>query len=144
MKTRRLKHVKRRVAKSKARRVGGKSRKQRTRRQRGAGLSDIMPITTWGEWRSLPGSTAWGPGGVNAPPPLANGGLYTGAQSTGDWASRPFPATQYALAAESARVSGLPEVFYHQRPTTNVGNSWSPYVGQAISPQHWSARMPSL
>lgn len=119
-------------------------RNQRSRRvHRGGALSNILPTTTWGEWNSLPGSTAWSPSS-SAPPPLANGGLYTGAQSTGEWASRPFPATQYAMAAEAARVSGLTDVFYHQRPTTNVGASWSPYVGQSISPQHWSARMPSL
>lgn len=62
------------------------------------------------------------------------------AQSTGPWASQPFPATQYALAAEAATVSGLPEVFYHQRPVTNVGNAWTPYVGQSYSEQHWSAK----
>lgn len=120
-------------------RMNRKSRKNYT----GGGLSNTMPVTTWGKWESLPGSTLWGPSS-QAPPPLANGGLYTNPQSTGVWASQPFPATQYALAAESATLAKNPDIFYHQRPTTSVGNSWSPYVGQAISNQHWSARMPTM
>ncbi len=116
-------------------------RKTRKQKQRGGGLSDILPITTWGSWSSLPGSTLWGPG-QQAPPPLANGGLYTSPQSTGAWASQPMPATQYAFAAEAAKVAGNPEVFYQQRPITQPGTTWSPWVGQTISPAHWSARLP--
>lgn len=120
-----------------------KQSKKRYTRQKGAGLSNILPITTWGSWSALPGALAWSPT-MAAPPPLANGGLYTNPQSTGPWASTPFPATQYALAAESARVSQLPNIFYQQRPADSVGNTWTPYVGQSISNQHWSAREPSI
>jgi hypothetical protein len=91
----------------------------------------------------MPGALAWSPA-TQAPAPLANGGLFTGAQSTGAWASQPFPATQYAISVEAARLAENPAVFYQQRATDNVGGSWSPYVGQAHTPQHWSARMPSL
>lgn len=115
-----------------------------TRGHRGgyAGLADAFPITTWGsQWNSLPGSTLWGPG-QEAPAPLANGGLYTAPQSTGEWASKPMPATQYAFAVEAAKTSGMNEVFYQQRPITQPGTSWSPWVGKTISPEHWSARLP--
>jgi hypothetical protein len=91
----------------------------------------------------MPGALAWSPT-TQAPPPLANGGLYTGAQSTGGWASQPFPATQYAMSVEAAKVAQNPAVFYQQRATDNVGGSWSPYVGQAVSGEHWSARAPTL
>ncbi len=125
----------------------GKSRKSRTSRittkkQRGGGLADVLPITTWQIWNQIPGATLFGPS-QPAPPPLANGGLYSAPQSTGGWAAHPFPPTQYAMAVEAAKTSGIPEVFYHQRPTTDVGNSWSPYVAQSISSDHWSARLPS-
>ncbi len=124
---------------------GRKSHKRasRHRRYRGgyASLAEAFPVTTWGQWNSLPGSTLWGPS-QEAPPPLANGGLYTAPQSTGEWASKPMPATQYAFAAEAAKTSGLNEVFYQQRPITQPGTSWSPFVGQTISPNHWSARLP--
>lgn len=121
-----------------------RSRTQRHRRQRGGGLSDILPITTWGQWTSYPGALAWS-ANTQAPPPLANGGLYTNPQSTGGWASSPFPATQYAMSVEAARASGLPDVFYHQRPNDNSGASFSPYVGTAVSSQHYSATAgPSL
>ena len=119
-------------------------RRTQKRRQRGGGLSDILPITTWGQWASYPGALAWS-ANTQAPPPLANGGLYTNPQSTGGWASSPFPATQYAMSVEAARASGLPDVFYHQRPNDNSGASFSPYVGSAISPLHYSATAgPSL
>lgn len=113
------------------------------RKQNGgsAGLSEAFPVTTWGNWSSLPSSTLWSPG-QSAPSPLANGGLYTGPQSTGTWASQPMPATQYAFAAEAAKVAGNPEVFYQQRPITQPGTTWSPWVGQTISSDHWSARLP--
>ncbi len=112
---------------------------RRQRRQRGAGLSDVLPVTTWGQWAQYPGALAWS-ANTQAPPPLANGGLYTAPQSTGAWASSPFPATQYAQAVESARVSGNPDVFYHQRPADNSGASFSPYVAQPLSAQHYSAQ----
>lgn len=132
-----------------SRRVKRTRRSRRTHRRsyrrkyRGgaAALSEVFPVTTWGNWSSLPGSTLWGPG-QSAPPPLANGGLYTSSQSTGAWASQPMPATQYAFAAEAAKVAGNPEVFYQQRPITQPGTTWSPFVGQTISSEHWSARLP--
>lgn len=111
----------------------------KTRKQRGGASS--LPITTWGNWAAYPGALAWS-ASTQAPPPLANGGLYTGPQSTGAWASHPFPATQYAMAMESARVSGLPEVFYHQRPNDNNGASFSPQVGVPLSPLHSSIGIP--
>lgn len=111
----------------------------RRHRQRGAGLSDVLPVTTWGNWAQYPGALAWS-ANTQAPPPLANGGLYTAQQSTGAWASSPFPATQYAQAVEAARVSGNPDVFYHQRPADNSGASFSPYVAQPLSNQHYSAQ----
>lgn len=123
------------------RRQKTKTRRLRKYRQKGTGLSDVFPVTTWGSWTNLPGSTLWGPG-QQAPPPLANGGLYMSPQSTGAWASQPMPATQYAFAAEAAKVAGNPEVFYQQRPITQPGTSWSPWVGQTISQDHWSARLP--
>jgi len=70
---------------------------------------------------------------------LANGGLYTGPQSTGPWASTPFPATQYAEAVQAARTAGNPDIFWHQRPNDNMGASFSPYVGTPISAKHYSA-----
>lgn len=119
-----------------------KNRKSMRRmRTRGGGLSNVLPVTTWGKWDSLPGSTLWSPS-QQAPAPLANGGLYTGSQSTGSWASSPFPATQYAMSVEAARTANNPVVFYQQRPDPMAGSSWSPYVGQSISPDHWSARLP--
>lgn len=115
-----------------------KNRKNRTRRQRGAGLSDFLPTTSWGSWGNLPGALAWS-ASTQAPPPLANGGLYTAPQSTGAWASTPFPATQYAEAVEAARTAGNPGIFWQQRPNDNMGASFSPYVGTPISAQHYSA-----
>lgn len=113
----------------------------KTRNQRGAGAGASLPVTTWGNWAAYPGALAWS-ATTQAPLPLANGGLYTGPQSTGAWASQPFPATQYAMAMESARVSGLPEVFYHQRPNDNNGASFSPQVGVPLSPLHSSIGIP--
>jgi hypothetical protein len=107
-------------------------------------LSNVLPITTWGQWASYPGALAWS-ASTQAPPPLANGGLYTSPQSTGAWASQPFPATQYAISVEAARTSGIPDVFYHQRPADNTGADFSPFVGTPISSQHYSATAgPSL
>jgi hypothetical protein len=113
-------------------------RNTRKHRKSGGALQDVLPTTSWGQWANYPGALAWS-ATTQAPPPLANNGLYTGPQSTGEWASKPFPATQYAEAVEAAKVANNPEVFYHQRPNDNNGASFSPYVGQAISNQHWSA-----
>ena len=115
-----------------------RNRKNRTKKQRGSGLSDVLPITTWGSWANYPGALAWS-ASTQAPAPLANGGLYTGPQSTGPWASTPFPATQYAEAVEAAKVAGNPDIFFQQRPNDNSGASFSPYVGTAISDKHYSA-----
>lgn len=110
----------------------------KTRKQRGGAAT---PTTSWGNWGAYPGALAWS-ANTQAPLPLANGGLYSAPQSTGAWASQPFPATQYAWAIESARVSGLPEVFYHQRPNDNNGASFSPQVGIPLSPLHSSIGIP--
>ena len=127
------------VAKAKKTRRGGVKRGKR--RMNGGALSDILPTTSWGSWDSHPGALAWS-ATTTAPPPLANGGLYTAPQSTGSWASQPFPATQYAWSVEAARASQIPDVFYHQQPADNNGASFSPYVGVAISPEHYSSMIP--
>jgi len=106
------------------------------------GLSAVLPVTDWGRWTNFPSSYQWS-STTGAPAPLANGGLYTNPQSTGSWASSPFPATQQAFALESAKVSGLPEVAYHQRPNDNYGASYSPMVGKVITPSHWSTSGPA-
>ena len=105
-------------------------------------LTGILPITTWGQWANYPGALAWSPN-TQAPPPLANGGLYTGPQSTGAWASQPFPATQYGEMAEAAKVAGNPDVFFQQRPNDNTGASFSPFVSVPLSNEHYSAEMPA-
>ena len=105
-------------------------------------LSGILPTTTWGSWGNYPGSLAWS-ASAQAPPPLANGGLYTGPQSTGDWASSPFPATQHGEMVEAVKTSGLPDIFYQQRPNDNTGASFSPYVSEPLSPLHYSAQQPA-
>ena len=105
-------------------------------------LTGILPTTTWGSWANYPGALAWSPN-TQAPPPLANGGLYTGPQSTGEWASKPFPATQYGEMAEATKVAGNPDVFFHQRPNDNTGASFSPYVSVPLSNEHYSAEMPA-
>lgn len=106
------------------------------------GLSSVLPVDNWHRWSTYPEAKQWGPT-TSAPPPLANGGLYTNPQSTAPWASSPFPATQHAFALEAAKVSGLPEVAYHQRPNDNYGASFSPVVGTTITPSHWSASGPA-
>jgi len=106
------------------------------------GLSDSLPTTDWGRWEPYAQSYAWG-SNTAAPAPLANGGLYTNAQSTQPWGSAPFPATQHAFALEAAKVSGLPEVAYHQRPNDNYGASYSPLVGSPISQVHSSLSGPA-
>jgi len=106
------------------------------------GLSSVQPVTDWGRWAAYPNATAWS-STTSAPAPLANGGLYTNPQSTAPWASSPFPATQHAFALEAAKVSGLPEVAYHQRPNDNFGTSYSPSVGTPIRPNMWSESGPA-
>jgi hypothetical protein len=68
------------------------------------------------------------------PKPLANGGLYGAPQSTGPWASVPFPASPYAFSAESARINNNQELLYHQRPTVELATP--------ISQNHWSVYGP--
>ena len=106
------------------------------------GLSSVLPNDNWHRWSAYDAAKQWGPN-TSAPAPLANGGLYTNPQSTAPWASSPFPATQHAFALEAAKVSGLPEVAYHQRPNDNYGASFSPVVGTTITPSHWSASGPA-
>jgi hypothetical protein len=106
------------------------------------GLSAALPVTDWGRWSNFSNSHQWSPT-TSAPAPLANGGLYTNPQSTGAWASSPFPATQHAFALEASKVSGLPEVAYHQRPNDNFGSSFSPVVGTHLTSNHWSASGPA-
>ena len=105
--------------------------KRNQRKQRGGAAT--LGTTGWGSWSAYPGALAWG-NGTTAPAPLANGGQYTGPQSTGAWASAPFPATLYGWQVEAARTAGNPDVFYHQRPNDNTGASFSPYVGTPIGP----------
>jgi len=105
-------------------------------------LPGVLPTTTWGAWANYPGALAWS-ANTQAPPPLANGGLYTGPQSTGEWASKPFPATQYGEMAEATKVAGNPDVFFQQRPNDNTGASFSPYVSVPLSNEHYSAGMPA-
>ena len=115
-------------------------RTKKERKQKAGGLSDILPNTTWGSWSAYPGALAWS-AQTQAPSPLANGGIYSGPQSTGSWASHPMPATQYAFAMEAAKTANNPDVFYQQRPNDNTGASFSPYVGSPASSQHYSATM---
>jgi len=105
-------------------------------------LSGVLPTTTWGSWATYPGALAWS-ATTQAPPPLANGGLYTGPQSTGSWASSPFPATQYGEMVEATKIAGNPDVFFQQRPNDNMGASFSPYVSVPLSSEHYSAMMPA-
>jgi len=106
------------------------------------GLSSNLPNDSWGRWAPYADARQSGPT-TALPAPLANGGLYTNPQSTAVWASSPFPATQNAFALEAAKVSGLPEVAYHQRPNDNFGASFSPVVGTPVTPQHYSATGPA-
>jgi hypothetical protein len=52
-----------------------------------------------------------------------------------------MPATQYAFAAEAAKVAGNTDVFYQQRPNDNQGASFSPFVGVPASRVHFDATM---
>ena len=106
------------------------------------GLSSVLPNDNWHRWAPHSEAYQWGPH-TSAPAPLANGGLYTNPQSTAPWGSSPFPATQHAFALEGAKISGLPEVAYHQRPNDNFGASFSPVVGSTITPNNWSASGPA-
>lgn len=113
--------------------------RRRVTRKQHAGSNGSLPITTWGNWSAYPGALAWSASST-APPPLANGGLYTSAQSTGSWASSPFPATQYAVAMESAKLSGNPDVFYQQRAADNNGASFTPFIARGGGGKHHGRR----
>ena len=117
-------------------------RKTQRIRQRGGklGLADFLPTTTWSAgsagsgWSPPAQATQFSPFKA-APPPLANGGMFTGPQSTGPWASTPFPPTQWAHSLEAATGSAGAKVFEHQKPNDNFGASFSPafttnYVGR--------------
>jgi hypothetical protein len=119
-----------------------KTNKNRRTKKRGGGLSDVLPTTDWARWQPYSAAYQWS-SNSSAPAPLANGGLYTNPQSTGVWASAPFPATQHAFALEAAKTSGLPEVAYHQRPNDNFGTSYSPVMYSPLSPNHTSASGPT-
>lgn len=92
-------------------------RMQRMQRQRG-GAYPFLPQTVWGPGWPMASTQASQTGQL--PAPLANGGMFTGPQSTGPWASTPFPPTQYAHALETGPA------FFHQRPNDNFGASFSP------------------
>lgn len=98
------------------------------------GLSDVLPVTTWGSWKHYPGALVASSATTQIPRPLANGGLYTDPQSTGAWASSPFPPTQYAASVTAAQTSHIPEVFFHQPVAL-------PYVGSPATSKHYSATM---
>ena len=115
---------------------------RKSKKVRGGALADVLPTTSWGSWGNYPGALAWS-ANTQAPPPLANGGLYTAQQSTGPWASSPFPATQYGWSVGAAEAAKNPDVFYQQRPNDNSGASFSPYVGVPASTYHYSATMGS-
>lgn len=105
-----------------------KHSKKQTRKQKGGGLADVLPITLPGIWSTAPVTLA-ATGTTQMPPPLANGGLYTAQQSTGSHASSPFPPTDIARAAEAAAISGIRDVFFHQRPnplfSQPIAGGWS-------------------
>jgi len=104
-----------------------KRKQTRHFRQRGGkqGLADFLPTTSWGAWSNPPQATQFGPSS-SAPPALANGGMFSGPQSTGPWASTPFPPTQWARSLEAATGSAGAGVFAHQKPNDNFGASFSP------------------
>ena len=113
MTTRKL-SLKQKQLKKRNRKQEKKSRKQK---QRG-GAYPLLPQTVWGPGWPMAATQASQTGQL--PAPLANGGMYTGPQSTGPWASTPFPPTQYAHALETGPA------FFHQRPNDNFGASFSP------------------
>ena len=99
-------------------------------------MADFLPTTTWsaGGWATPEQATQFS-AYKSAPPPLANGGMFTGPQSTGPWASTPFPPTQWAHSLEAATGSAGAKVFEHQKPNDNFGASFSPaftsnYIGR--------------
>jgi len=108
-----------RKQKTQSRKQNTQSKKQRkqSRKQRG-GAYPLLPQTLWGPGWPMAATQASPTGQL--PAPLANGGMYTGPQSTGPWASTPFPPTQYAHALETGPA------FFHQRPNDNFGASFSP------------------
>jgi hypothetical protein len=94
------------------------SRKQQKQQKQRGGAYPLLPQTLWGPGWPMAATQASPTGQL--PAPLANGGMYTGPQSTGPWASTPFPPTQYAHALETGPA------FFHQRPNDNFGASFSP------------------
>ena len=94
------------------------SRKQSRKQQQRGGAYPWLPQTVWGPGWPMAATQASQTGQL--PAPLANGGMFTGPQSTGPWASTPFPPTQYAHALETGPA------FFHQRPNDNFGASFSP------------------
>lgn len=102
---------------SKKQRQSKKQKQSRKQKQRG-GAYPLLPQTIWGPGWPMAATQASPTGQL--PAPLANGGMYTGPQSTGPWASTPFPPTQYAHALETGPA------FFHQRPNDNFGASFSP------------------
>ena len=102
---------------SKKQRQSKKQKQSRKQKQRG-GAYPLLPQTLWGPGWPMAATQASPTGQL--PAPLANGGMYTGPQSTGPWASTPFPPTQYAHALETGPA------FFHQRPNDNFGASFSP------------------
>ena len=147
--TRKYKQQKQKQLKQKQQKKQQKRKTQRIRQRGGKlGLADSLPTTTWSAG-SPTGSPAGSPAGgwatpeqatqfgayKSAPPPLANGGMFTGPQSTGPWASTPFPPTQWAHSLEAATGSAGAKVFEHQKPNDNFGASFSPafttnYIGR--------------
>ena len=100
-------------------------------------MADFLPTTTWSAgtaWSTPEQAIQFGPY-KSAPPPLANGGMFTGPQSTGAWASTPFPPTQWAHSLEAATGSAGAKVFEHQKPNDNFGASFSPAFTSKYIPQ---------
>uniref|UniRef100_A0A6C0BJ37 Uncharacterized protein n=1 Tax=viral metagenome TaxID=1070528 RepID=A0A6C0BJ37_9ZZZZ len=95
-----------------------RKQKKRTQQKQRGGAYPLLPQTLWGPGWPMAATQASPTGQL--PAPLANGGMYTGPQSTGPWASTPFPPTQYAHALETGPA------FFHQRPNDNFGASFSP------------------
>ena len=109
---------KRNIKQTKKSRKQKQSRKQQKQQRQRGGAYPLLPQTVWGPGWPMAATQASPTGQL--PAPLANGGMYTGPQSTGPWASTPFPPTQYAHALETGPA------FFHQRPNDNFGASFSP------------------
>ena len=116
-KQKQLKKINRKQQKKSRKQKQKQSRKQKQQKQQG-GAYPLLPQTVWGPGWPMAATQASPTGQL--PAPLANGGMYTGPQSTGPWASTPFPPTQYAHALETGPA------FFHQRPNDNFGASFSP------------------